>query len=102
MYVTMLMCCIFLYYYLFYFQSVCPLHMQSLAVIDKVFSLPPSGLKFYGDIGLYQAANLLCISNVIDTKYNNSLLNYRDNNELVDSILKTYFHREGKFLLVIY
>lgn len=78
-------------------QSVCPLHMQSLAVIDKTFTIAPSAFNFFGDIELYQVAHLLCISNVLDTKYNSSLLNYRNNyRNGVDHILENYVHRHGK------
>lgn len=88
------------YYTFFFLQSTCPLHMQSLAVIDKAFNVAPSGFKLYGDVVLYQVAHLPCVPNVIDTKYNNSLLNYRNKigDNVVDFILESYFHREGKYL----
>ncbi|KAL0849359.1 hypothetical protein ABMA28_013669 [Loxostege sticticalis] len=80
----------------FQLKSTCPLHMQSLAVIDKAFNVAPSGFKLYGDVVLYQIAHLPCVPNVIDTKYNNSLLNYRNKigDNVVDFILESYFHRE--------
>ncbi|XP_063839214.1 transmembrane protein 231 isoform X2 [Ostrinia nubilalis] len=77
-------------------QSVCPLQMQSLAVIDNAFPVAPSGLKFYGDIELYQVSHLPCEPNIIHTKYNSSLFNHKNNNNdnVVDLILENYFSRE--------
>ncbi|XP_028170232.1 transmembrane protein 231 [Ostrinia furnacalis] len=80
----------------FKLKSVCPLQMQSLAVIDNAFPVAPSGLKFYGDIELYQVSHLPCEPNIIHTKYNSSLFNHKNNNNdnVVDLILENYFSRE--------
>ncbi|XP_059060365.1 transmembrane protein 231-like [Achroia grisella] len=80
----------------FQLKATCPLHMQSLAVIHENFIVPPSGLKYYGDIELYQVSHLPCMRNMVDTKYNTSLLNhFLDTNEnIVDFILEQYINRE--------
>ncbi|XP_049870207.1 transmembrane protein 231 isoform X2 [Pectinophora gossypiella] len=77
-------------------KAACPLHMQSLAVINREFAVPPSGLKYFGDLQLYQVTHLPCTRHHIDTKYNVSLFNYvKDSNEnIVDFILQHYFNRE--------
>lgn len=80
----------------FQLKSVCPLHMKSLAVINKEFVLPPSSLIYYGDLQFYQTSHLPCKQNIIDTKYNNSSFDYIKNsrNNFVDSVLENYFLRE--------
>ncbi|PZC77263.1 transmembrane protein 231 [Helicoverpa armigera] len=80
----------------FQLQSVCPLHMQSLALVNKEFATPPSGFKYFGDLQFYQISHLPCKQNVIHTKYNNSLFNFdKSNNEnALDYILENYFVRE--------
>ncbi|KAI8428046.1 hypothetical protein MSG28_002339 [Choristoneura fumiferana] len=81
----------------FQLKMVCPLHMQGLAVISKEFSLPSSGLIYYGDLRLYQTIHLPCMVNNIDTKYNHSLFNQlKDRQEnAVDAIIRDYFIREA-------
>ncbi|KAM3964820.1 transmembrane protein 231 [Aphomia sociella] len=80
----------------FQLKTICPLQMQNLAVINKDFVVPASGFNYYGDIELHQVTHLPCSRNVIDTKYNISLLNHViDSNEnIVDLILEKYVHRE--------
>ncbi|KAJ0181969.1 hypothetical protein K1T71_002691 [Dendrolimus kikuchii] len=77
-------------------QTLCPLHIQSLAVIHEKFTLPPTGLKFYGDLYIYQIAHLPCLVNNVDTKYNSSVFKYeRDGTEnIIDLMLSEYFNRE--------
>lgn len=72
--------------------------MQSLGVINEKFTLPPSGLKFYGDIDMHQVSHLECLWNHLDTKYNTSLFEYPDNGteNTIDSILIKYYSQEGK------
>ncbi|XP_063376436.1 transmembrane protein 231-like isoform X2 [Cydia fagiglandana] len=79
------------------FQTVCPLHMQGLAIITKEFSLPPSGFVYYGDLTLHQASHLPCHPNTIDTMYNTSLFGYleKKDKDVVDAILEDYFIREA-------
>ncbi|XP_026757163.2 transmembrane protein 231 [Galleria mellonella] len=80
----------------FQLKTICPLQMQTLAIINENFAVPPSGLKYYGDIELYQVSHLPCLRNIVDTKYNISLLNHSlDSNEnIVDLILEKYINRE--------
>ncbi|XP_026325664.1 transmembrane protein 231 [Hyposmocoma kahamanoa] len=80
----------------FQVKSVCPLHMQSLAVITEQFPVPPSGLKYYGDLQLYQIAHLPCLNYHMDTKYNKSLFDElkKNGDNIVDSILEQYYSRE--------
>lgn len=74
--------------------------MQSLAVITREFSVPPSGLKYYGDLQLYQIAHLPCLSYHMDTKYNTTLFGKLTNSgdNIIDSVLEEYYSREGKYL----
>ncbi|CAH0603026.1 unnamed protein product [Chrysodeixis includens] len=81
----------------FQLKTICPLHMQSLAVINREFMTPPSGFKYLGDLQFYQISHLPCKPNMINTKYNNSILfTYAKagHNNIVDSILDTYYMRE--------
>ncbi|KAI5632168.1 hypothetical protein NE865_15112 [Phthorimaea operculella] len=55
----------------FQLRNVCPYHMQSLAVVNRNFPVPPSGLKYYGDIKFHQVAHLPCLRHHIDTKSQN-------------------------------
>ncbi|XP_050361473.1 transmembrane protein 231 [Nymphalis io] len=76
-------------------KTTCPLQMQSLAVINKEFGVHPNGLKYYGDIQIYQSVHLPCVQNIIDTKYNSSIFTQKkDNKNIVDSILEEYLSRE--------
>lgn len=73
--------------------------MQSLAIIKRDFSQPPFGLKYYGDLQLYQIKHLPCLKNTIDNKYNNSIFhNKKQTNKenVIDFIFENYFIREGK------
>ncbi|CAG9784293.1 unnamed protein product [Diatraea saccharalis] len=81
----------------FQLETVCPLHMQSLAFIQKSFTVPPSGLKYYGDIEFYQTVHLPCLRNIVDKKYNSSLMSYfRSSSEnIVDFIMVNYFQRDS-------
>lgn len=74
--------------------------MQSLAVITREFPVPPSGLKYYGDLQLYQIAHLPCLNYYTDTKYNKSLFGElkKSGDNIVDTILEQYYSREGKDL----
>ncbi|CAH0725985.1 unnamed protein product, partial [Brenthis ino] len=76
--------------------NTCPLQMQSLAIINKEFSVPPNGLKYYGDLLIYQSTHLPCLKNILDTKYNDSLFYHinNDNKNVVDFILEEYLRRE--------
>lgn len=73
--------------------------MQSLAIINKEFSVPPNGLKYYGDLLIYQSTHLPCLKNILDVKYNDSLFNHinNDNKNVVDFILEEYLRREGDY-----
>ncbi|XP_072936821.1 transmembrane protein 231 [Epargyreus clarus] len=78
-------------------RATCPLHMQTLTIVNKEFALPSSGFQYYGDIILYQTAHLPCQRNVINTEYNSSIFNYVDenNNEnAVDFIMRHFLQRE--------
>ncbi|KAG7311370.1 hypothetical protein JYU34_002409 [Plutella xylostella] len=79
----------------FQLKATCPLHMQSLAVVNKDFAVPPSGLKYYGDLLLQQVEHLPCIKYSVDTKYNRSLLNFNKGvtDNVIDNIMKSYFER---------
>uniref|UniRef100_A0A2A4JJQ7 Transmembrane protein 231 n=1 Tax=Heliothis virescens TaxID=7102 RepID=A0A2A4JJQ7_HELVI len=81
----------------FQLKTVCPLHMQSLALVNKEFATPPSGFKYFADLQFYQTSHLPCKQNLIHTKYNNSLFNFeKSNNEnAIDNILENYFVREA-------
>lgn len=83
-----------------YFQTVCPLQMETLAMINKDFVLSPSGFKYYGDLQFHQTSHLPCKQNLIDTRYNGTLFNYTTtkNGNMVDLFLGNYFMREGKEL----
>ncbi|KAJ8729312.1 hypothetical protein PYW08_000893 [Mythimna loreyi] len=80
----------------FQLKSVCPMHMQSLAVINKEFATPPSGFKYFADLQFYQTSHLPCKQNLMHTKYNYSLFKFdKDSNEnAIDSILENYFMRD--------
>ncbi|XP_075992474.1 transmembrane protein 231 [Anticarsia gemmatalis] len=80
----------------FQLKTVCPLHMQSLAVIHKDFAQPPSGFKYYGDLHFYQTSHLPCKHNLIDTRYNISSFDFKKNSHdsIIDFILQNYFMRE--------
>ncbi|KAG6460865.1 hypothetical protein O3G_MSEX012281 [Manduca sexta] len=80
----------------FQLKTVCPMHMQNLAVVSKDFVSAPSSYNYYGDLQLYQTSHLPCFWGHKDIKYNNSLLNFstwHDGN-MADFILKEYFKRE--------
>ncbi|XP_063359041.1 transmembrane protein 231 isoform X1 [Cydia amplana] len=81
----------------FQLKTVCPLHMQGLAIITKEFSLPPSAFIYYGDLTLHQASHLPCRPNTIDTIYNTSLFRYleKKDKDVVNAILEDYFIREA-------
>lgn len=91
------------YTYFYYLQTVCPLHMQSLAMISKDFVIPPSGFKYFGDLQFYQISHLACKHNIIHTKYNSSIFNYNKNSRdnAIDFIMENYFMREGKIYKII-
>lgn len=80
----------------FQLKTICPMHMQSLVVINEKFILPPTGFNYYGDLYLYQIAHLPCLINYIDANYNNSLFKYSEEctESIVDLILSEYFSRE--------
>ncbi|XP_045459090.1 transmembrane protein 231-like [Melitaea cinxia] len=79
----------------FQLMKTCPLQMQGLAIINKEFSIPPHGLKFYGDIQMYQSIHLPCLQNTVDTKYNHSSFALStENKNAIDFILDEYFSRE--------
>ncbi|KAJ2953742.1 hypothetical protein O0L34_g1368 [Tuta absoluta] len=81
----------------FQLKNVCPYHMQSLAVINRNFAVPPSGLKYYGDIQFHQVVHLPCLRHHIDNKYNTSVFEYANDNyneNVVDFILENYFSRQ--------
>lgn len=72
--------------------------MQSLAVINKELTIPPSAFKYYGDLQFYQTSHLPCKQNVIDIRYNSSSFDYVKPNydNLIDFTLGNYFMRESK------
>ena len=74
------------------------MHMQSLAVVTKDFTTPPSAFKYFADLQFYQTSHLPCKQNLIHTKYNYSLFNSDKNTHenAVDHILENYFMRDGK------
>ncbi|XP_045762364.1 transmembrane protein 231 [Maniola jurtina] len=80
----------------FQIRNVCPLQMQSLAVLTKEFSGQPSGFKYYGDLQIYQTSHLACLRNILDTSHNTSLFNHETYNtkNIVDFILDEYLIRE--------
>ncbi|CAB3230835.1 unnamed protein product [Arctia plantaginis] len=80
----------------FQLKTVCPLQMESLAVINKDFVMSPSGFKYYGDLQFYQSSHLPCKQNLIDTRYNSAFLNFtkNKNGNKVDFLLGNYFMRE--------
>ncbi|CAG4998449.1 unnamed protein product [Parnassius apollo] len=80
----------------FQLQTTCELHMQTLAVVDKEFTSPSSGLYYYGDLQFYQSSHLPCINNVIDTTYNTSLFTSPNEmqKDVIDFILEDYFRRK--------
>nr|XP_026500403.1 transmembrane protein 231 isoform X2 [Vanessa tameamea] len=76
-------------------QTTCPLQMQSLAIINKEFAVHPNGLKYYGDIQIYQTVHLPCFQNMVDTTYNSSIFSYKSGyKNTVDSILEEYLSRD--------
>ncbi|CAH2104454.1 unnamed protein product [Euphydryas editha] len=79
----------------FQIVNTCPLQMQSLAVINKEFSIQPNGLKYYGDIQMYQSIHLPCLQNTVDTKYNYTSFALKpENKNAIDFILEEYLSRE--------
>ncbi|XP_037302535.1 transmembrane protein 231-like [Manduca sexta] len=44
----------------FQLKTVCPMHMQNLAVVSKDFVSAPSSYNYYGDLQLYQTSHLPC------------------------------------------
>ncbi|XP_068621351.1 transmembrane protein 231-like [Battus philenor] len=79
----------------FQLQTICELHMQSLAIISKEFTISPSEFYYYGDLEFYQTSHLPCLRNVVDTRFNNSLFELTDENEdnIIDFIIKNYYKR---------
>nr|XP_026500402.1 transmembrane protein 231 isoform X1 [Vanessa tameamea] len=76
-------------------MTTCPLQMQSLAIINKEFAVHPNGLKYYGDIQIYQTVHLPCFQNMVDTTYNSSIFSYKSGyKNTVDSILEEYLSRD--------
>ncbi|KAF9804086.1 hypothetical protein SFRURICE_020514 [Spodoptera frugiperda] len=80
----------------FQLKSVCPLQMQSLALVNKEFTTPPSGFKYFADLEFYQTAHLPCKHNLMHTKYNSSVFNYdiKKPGNTIDYILEKYYMRE--------
>ncbi|XP_052747095.1 transmembrane protein 231 [Bicyclus anynana] len=80
----------------FQIKNVCPLQMQSLAVITKEFSGLPSGYKYYGNLEIYQNQQLPCLRNILDISHNSSLFYHEGDNSknIVDFILEEYLGRD--------
>ncbi|XP_037866650.1 transmembrane protein 231 isoform X2 [Bombyx mori] len=80
----------------FQLKTICPLQMQSLALITKEFVIPPSELIFHGDLNFYQTTHLPCEWFNQDTKYNRSLFEIEkwESYMSIDHYLSDYFHRE--------
>lgn len=77
--------------------------MQSLALVNKEFTTPPSGFKYFADLEFYQTAHLPCKHNLMHTKYNSSVFNYdiKKPGNTIDYILEKYYMREGKIYLLV-
>ncbi|CAH2239918.1 transmembrane protein 231 [Pararge aegeria] len=76
--------------------NVCPLQMQSLAVVTKEFNGQPNAFKSYGQLQIRQMKHLSCLQNILDTSYNSSLFNHEgySTKNIVDFILEEYLRRE--------
>ncbi|XP_050670191.1 transmembrane protein 231 isoform X2 [Leptidea sinapis] len=79
-----------------YLTTICPLQMQSVALINKDFAAPSNRLAYYGNLELYQTSHLPCRRNFIDTTYNVSIFNIdnRQQTNIQDFIVQNYVDRE--------
>ncbi|CAK1550056.1 unnamed protein product [Leptosia nina] len=80
----------------FHLMTICPLQMQTFALVSKEFNNPTSGVKYNAYLELVQTSHLSCLRHHLDSKYNISLLANTDFSEeqAIDIMINSYFMRE--------
>lgn len=85
------------------FQDLCPLHMQSVIIVQQPLSTPTMKHVTIGEVRIKQSVPLPCIKNEIDSTYNTSVIkNLQDiDSYKVSHIVTSYSLRNSKCISIL-